>query len=227
MSGSDYQSHASRLNAKATAAHKAWVAGLNAEQRANLKRLKILDVDDDSHEVGGHSPMQTADIADSPLARCDPDYAALIDGEAGALADRFGVTYAIAEAILAHYGTTLAAALRTHEADLLSVVVGGLLSSKNVRIACGGLAFASGMVAANALGSQADYARSIGVSRTIISKSVKAWQRQLNLRPSNFQKSEAACETYSAVAKDRHWRKQKVSASELARRIKSNRRPKS
>ena len=95
------------------------------------------------------------------------------------------------------------------------MVVGGLLASKNVRIASAGLAFASSMASANGLGSQAEYSRRIGVSRTIISKSVIAWQRQLNLHTSPFQKSEAACATYSQVAKDHHWRTQKATAVKL------------
>ena len=223
MSGSDYQGHASRLHAAASAARKTWLSTLSPQQIENLKHLGVYEESEDTHEEGGHSPTQTADIADSPLASIDPDYAAAIDGEAGALADRMGVTMDMAKTILAWHADALAVALRTHEADLLSVVVGGLLASKNVRIACGGLAFASGMVAANGLGSQAEYARSIGVSRTIISKSVVAWQRQLNLPTSKFQKSEEACTTYAAIAKTKHWRSQKVTATELAKRLSSRR----
>ena len=217
----DYQNHATRQQAAAKKAHAAWVSGLTPEQRKNLSRLGVFESPDDSHEVGGHSPMQVADIADSPLARIDPDFAAAIDSEIEILADRFGVDLATAQKIIAWHAHDLATSLITREADLLAVVVGGLLASKNVRIASAGLAFASSMAAANGLGSQAEYSRSIGVSRTIISKAVKAWQRQLNLHTSPFQKSEAACETYSQVAKARHWRTRKVTAAALTAKLRT------
>jgi len=210
----DYQNHATRQHAVARSAYAKWTATLTPDQRANLSRLGVF-APDDSHEVGGHSPMQVADIADSPLARVDPDFAAAIDSEIEIIADRFGVNMATARKIAVWHAHDLATSLFTREADLLAVVVGGLLASKNVRISSAGLAFASSMASANGLGSQAEYSRTIGVSRTIISKSVKAWQRQLNLHTSPFQKSEAACETYSQVAKDQHWRTQKATAVKL------------
>jgi len=217
----DYSQHASRQQAAAKAAHAKWLCELSPEQRKTLTHLGVFDAPDDSHEVGGHSPMQLADIADSPIARVDPDIALALDTETEILADMFGVSLALAARILAWHAADVTHAMLTREADLLAVVVGGLLASKNVRIASAGLAFASSMAAANGLGSQAEYARSIGVSRTILSKSAKAWQRQLKLHTSPFQKSEAACATYSQVAKDRHWRNQKVTATALAGRLRT------
>ena len=217
----DYATHAARQQAAAKAAHAKWLCELSPEQRKTLARLGVFDAPDDSHEVGGHSPMQLADIADSPIARVDPDIAAALDTETEIIADQFGVDLPAAARILAWHAAAMAHAMLTREADLLAVVVGGLLASKNVRIASAGLAFASSMAAVNGLGSQAEYARSIGVSRTILSKSAKAWQRQLNLHTSPFQKSEAACTTYSAVAKARHWRKQKVTATALSERLRT------
>ncbi len=220
MSGSDYQSFAGRLHAKAKATHETWVKGLTPKQRENLRRLGVLDAAEDKHEVGGHAPNQQADAAESHHARTEIDIARHVDGDEGEIADLFDVPLSTARAILAWHQQRLEAALATHEADLLSVVVGGLLASKNVKIACAGLAFATDMAAANALGSQADYARLLGVSRTILSKSVKAWKRDLNLRTTPWQKSDEACATYSTVTKARHWRKQKVSAVELVKRLR-------
>jgi hypothetical protein len=219
MSESDYQSHASKLATKARLEHQKWVAGLTPKQRAKLASLGVLDAADDSHEVGGHAPTQTADIAESPLASFELDMAGELDGKAGPIADVFGIPLPLARRILAWHVQETAAALRTHEADMLGIVVGGLLASNNVQIAAAGLAFATGMDAANNLGTQAKYARKLGVSRTILSKSVKGWKRQFGLRTSHHQKSEAACATYSAVTKERHWRKAKTTASELFKRI--------
>ena len=217
----DYQTHATRQQAAAKLAHAEWLKTLTPEARKTLQRIGVLEAPDDSHEVGGHSPMQMADIADSSIARTDPDFAARIDRPVEIIADQFGVDLAHAREILDWHHQALDEAMHSRESDLLTVVVGGLLASKNVRIASAGLAFASGMAAANGLGSQAEYSRSIGVSRTIISKAVKAWQRQLHLHTSPFQKSEEACETYSQVAKSRHWRNQKVTAAALADRLNS------
>jgi hypothetical protein len=192
---------------------------LTPKQRAKLAKLGIDVPADDSHEVGGHAPTQTSDFAESPLARVESNIVDELDGPAGPIAERFDVPIDMARQILEWHAAGIEAALRSHEAELLSVVVGGLLASKNVRITAGGLAFAAGMEAANNLGSQAQYARRLGVSRTILSKSVKTWKRDLNLRTTVWQKSDAACETYASVTKERHWRKAKTTATELARRL--------
>lgn len=219
MSNSDYGAHAARLNTAARSAHEKWIESLTPDQRANLRRLGVLDPADDSHEVGGHSPTQLADVAESHLARTEIDLAAELDGHAGPIADRFDIPLHVAREILDWHVAGVEASMRTHEADLLSIVVGGLLASNNIKIAAAGLAFAGGMEAANGLGSQAQYARKLGVSRTILSKAVRSWAEQLNLRTNVWQKTPEACATYSAVAKARHWRKAKVSATELFKRI--------
>ena len=211
--------HAARLNEKAKAAHESWVKSLTPEQVGNLRRLGVLEPPNDTHEVGGHSPTQVADLADTPLVGFTPDIAADIDGMDDILADQFGVPHVTAKAILAWHQQTLIETLRTREADLLSIVVGGLLAAKNIRIASAALAFASNMAAANGLGCQAEYARKLGVSRTIMSKAVLSWKRQFGLLQSPYQKTEEACATYSEVAKQKHWRKAKVSAVSLAQKL--------
>jgi len=216
----EYFAHAARLNDRAKAQHKEWVTTLSPEQRKNLQSLGVLDAPDDNHEVGGHAPTQTSDMAESSLCRVDIDFAAQIDGQAGQIADDFDVSYQQAEKILAWHLAEVSGAIRSYDADLLSIVVGGLLSSKNIRIAAAGLAFASQMSVANSLGSQAEYSRKIGVSRTILSKSVKAWKKALRLRTNIWQKSDEACETYSAKAKEKHWRSTKATASALIKLLK-------
>jgi hypothetical protein len=219
MSDPDYGHHASRLHARAKAEHDKWVKGLSPEVRKKLEGMGVLEAPEDSHEIGGHSPFQSSDIAESPLARVDIDFAAQADGEAGELADLFDISMETANKMLQWHQAKVDSSLQTHEADLLSVVVGGLLSSGNIKISAAGLAFASNMDAANGLGNQATYARSLGVSRSILSKSVKGWRRHLNLRPSPWQKSDEACATYSALAKEKHWRRTKTSAVELMSRL--------
>jgi hypothetical protein len=215
----EYQTHASRLHEKAKQEHQTWLKSLTADQLENLRRLGVLDAPDDSHEVGGHSPAQVSDLADTSLVGFTPDLAGEIDGMAEILADELGIDESVARKFLAWHEKTLAETLRTREADLLSIVVGGLLAAKNISIAAGSLAFAANMAAANGLGCPAEYARRLGVSRTILSKAILAWKRQFGLLPSPYQKTEEACATYSEVARKKHWRKAKVSASALAKRL--------
>lgn len=226
MGDCEYLAKARRLHSRAVAAHAEWVAGLSVEQRAEMLALGVLAGPEDSHEVGGHSPAQLGDIADSALASVEFDPADVIDEHAETLADEFGITLPLARRILEWHLEGVEAALRIHEADLLAIVVGGLLASDNVRIATAGLAFATGMAATSGLGTQAQFARSAGVSRTIVSRSTLAWKRQFNLRANVGQKSDEACATYSAVNRERHWRKQKVSASLLSEKLLQLRRTK-
>lgn len=218
---SDYSAHAARLQKSAVTAHKEWVAGLSPEARKNLQDLGVDVPPDDNHEVGGHAPSQQGDMAESSLSKVDIDFAAAVDGEAGAIADQFGLSYEQAEAILKWHQAEAAASARSHDADLLSIVVGGLLSSRNIKISAAGLAFASQMNVANGLGCQAQFARTLGVSRTILSKSVKGWRKALGLRVTIWQKSDEACATYSEVATKNHWRSTKATASHLMERLNS------
>lgn len=217
----EYLAHAARLQERAKREHESWLKSLSPEQVQNLRRLGVLDAPDDSHEVGGHSPAQVSDLADTSLVGFTPDFAEEIDGLADTLADELGVSGSVARRFLAWHQKTLTETLRTREADLLGIVVGGLLAAKNIRIASAALAFASNMAAANGLGSQAEYARKINVSRTIMSKAVLAWKRQFDLIPSPYQKTDEACATYSEVAKKKHWRRAKVSAVALAQKLNS------
>lgn len=222
----EYEAHASRLQKRAKAEHTAWLATLTFEQRKKLRALGVLDAPDDSHEVGGHSPWQAHDMADSSAASIPADLSAL-DDPTDLLAEELGLPPEVARKILAWHEDRLRDALRSHEADLLGIVVGGLLASNNVRVASAGLAFATNMAAANGLGCQADFARKLGVSRTILSRAVVEWQRTLGMPTSPFQKSEKACRTYSTTGKASHWRTKKVNAIHLAKRLNALFRPQS
>lgn len=209
----DYHSHRRRLHETATTTHREWVAGLDAKQRKKLQDLGVLEPADDSPEVGGHSPYQVNDVADTPLASIDPDIAKEVDDAISQLADDFKVPLETARALFSWHAEQTAAAVREHEGDLLSIVIGGLISSQNIRISAGALAFATELDALNGIGSQAAYARKLGVTRSALSKAVKGWRRSLGLRRNAHQKSAAACESYSENGKNNHWRKQKVTAS--------------
>lgn len=216
----DYESHRRRLQQEAEAAHRAWIRKLTPAQRAKLKSLGVLDPPDDSSEVGGHSPWQEVDAAESPLAKVDFDPSESLDSAASLLAERFGIPEPTAAAILQWHTKATEDALIRRQSDLLAIVVGGLIASKNIKIASAGLAYAAQLDAVNGLGCQAEYARSLGVSRSALSKSTRAWERDLGLQKSPHQKSAEACQTYSEIGKTNHWRTQKVSARALLARLR-------
>lgn len=213
------ESHRASLHRAATQAHADWLAKMSPEERAHLKTLGLDRPPEDSNEVSGHSPYELKDFAESPQCRTEIDVAALIDTPAEILAETHGLTIPQALALIAWCKSEIASAIRTHEAHLLQVIVGGLLAAKNPKLSAAGLAFAANLSALNGLGSQSEYAKDNSVSRSAISKIVKAWQRALGLRASAHQKSEKACAAYSSAATQHHWRNRKASASELVRKL--------
>lgn len=212
----DYDEHARNLQARAEKAHTEWLASMPAAQRRRLQSLNLDTPPDDDTEVGGHSPYSLHDIADTPLARIDPDYAAEIDQPHETLADEFNITDTQARAFLTWHYAAVTAAVDREKANYLQLIVGGLLSSKNPKLNAAGLAFAANLAALNGLPCQREYARQNHVSAQAISKVVTGWQRALSLRPSAHQKSAQACETYSRVGKARHWRARPVTATSAA-----------
>ena len=215
----EYATHARDLHARAKAAHREWVAKLTPKGRAFLERAGLLAPPEDSTEVGGHSPWQSLDAAESPSARTVPDPTEC-DTPAERIAEAFDIPLPLATRILDWHELATRDAIYQSQSDLLAIVVGGLLAAKYVRISTAGLAFAANLAATNNLGTPAKFARSLRVSRSALSKSTKAWQRQLQLEPSPHQKSAEACEVYSRIGRTNHWRKQKVSASALLSRLR-------
>ncbi|MES2923130.1 MAG: hypothetical protein V4819_16355 [Verrucomicrobiota bacterium] len=201
-----YDEHARSLHSKARDAYPAWLAGPTPDERRRAESLGVTLPPDDDAEVGGHSPYSITDIGEIPLARVDVDYAAAIDQPHDILADDFNITAEKATAILAWHQRETQAAVEIEKANYLQLIVGGLLSSKNPKLNAAGLAFANNLAILNGLPCQREYARQNHVSPSAVSEIVKQWQVTLGLRPSAHQKSEKACDTYSAVGKTRHWR---------------------
>lgn len=212
----DYDEHARNLHSRATAAHVEWLASMSPGERQRVKALHLDAPPDDDNEVGGHSPYSLNDIADTPLARIDPDFALEIDQPHEILAEEFGLTSDQARQLLTWHAREVTAAVDREKANYLQLIVGGLLSSKNPKLNAAGLAFAAGLAALNGLPCQREYARQNHVSAQAVSKVVTGWQRALNLRPSAHQKSAQACETYSHVGKTRHWRARPITATSAA-----------
>lgn len=224
----DYLRHSRSLHNQAATAHAAWIASMSPAERKKVREMNLESYGDDNSEVGGHSPFNISDIADSPIARTDTDYAAAIDLPDEIFADRFGVTRTQAAAILTWHESTTATAVEREKAAYLQIIVGGLLSSKNPKMNAAGLAFAANLDALNGLPCQRQFARENHVSPSAVSKVVKQWQTALGLQPSAHQKSEKACQTYSITGKESHWRDRPVTAASvksLLARIKPAKNP--
>ena len=212
-----YDDHARKQQAAASKAHTEWVATLSQKERQQLERMGLESAPIDDHEVGGHSPYSLSDIADTPLARTDTDYALQIDQPHEILADELGLTGDQARRLIGWHSREVKAAVDKEKANYLQLIVGGLLSSKNPKLNAAGLAFANNLGALNGLPCQREYARLNHVSPSAISKVVKGWQEALGLHPSAHQKSESACQTYSEVGKNNHWRDRSFKASMATR----------
>ena len=220
-----YEDHRRRQHAMAAQEYASWIAGMSPTEREKIKALALEHFPDDDNEVGGHNPFAGSDMAESPLARIETDIASAIDTPAEELAEFFNISLELANRILSWHDDKVKSSIRSHESQFLGIIVGGLLSSNNPKLAAAGLAFAAGLDALNGLGCQREYARRNGLSPSAVSKVVKAWQRGLNLHPSAHQKSESACQTYSSVGKTRHWRNQRFSngsATRLLSKLKTN-----
>lgn len=217
----NYDSHARALHNRAKQAYATWLASASPEEREKIRNMGVETPPDDNNEVGGHSPYSLSDIADSPLAKCDPIIAT--DEPEDTMADEFGISPEIARKILSWHSFQIDIAVQQEKANYLQIIVGGLLSSKNPKLNAAGLAFAANLAALNGLPCQREFARQNHISASAISKVVRAWSKALDLRPSAHQKTNEACEVYSHIGKQGHWRSKKVSsasASELLRKLR-------
>lgn len=218
---STYESHRRKQADEARKAHAEWVANLSGPERARLKSADLLDYSDDDGDVGGHSPWSPGDIADSDLASYIPDDPT--DSPEAEIADAFGIPIETARRILEWHREKVADAIRGQLAHQLSLIVGGLLSSRNAKLSAAGLAFAANLAALNGLGCQRTFAKRIRVSPQAVSKVVGAWRDMLHLKPSVHQKSEEARKAYSAKGFQDHWRHRKAapatSATDLLARL--------
>jgi hypothetical protein len=202
------------------------MAKMSPQDRLKLRNFNLESPPEDSMEVGGHSPFSLQDIADTPMAKCDP--VAANDSEAEELADMFSLSISQATRLLAWHHAEIESATRREKANYLQIIVGGLLASKNPKLNSAGLAFAANLAALNGLPCQREYARQNHISASAISKVVRSWQRSLDLNPSAHQKSEHACKVYAHVGKTRHWRNKKVkaaTATELLQRLQKKSKP--
>ncbi len=215
----DYETHASRLQKKAEEAHSLWLSTLTPEQYQQALHHGVVDRPKDSHKVGGHSPDQKKDLAESPRASIEIDIAEEIDGLAPQIADMFDVNIDTAEKIAKWHESLINQSSIQHQAEIIQNIVAGLLSTKNPKLAAAAIAFATKLDALNGL-NQTQFAEENNISRSAVSKCTKHWQRALGVRPSAHQKSEEACQSYRRSATESHWRNKRFKVSNILAQIK-------
>jgi hypothetical protein len=96
------------------------------------------------------------------------------------------------------------------KAEQLTRVVGFLIKPcGNLRVIVRSLALATGLAELNGTHSQAEEARKLGVTRSLISYYVTAWADLLGIEVFNFRKASSSRETYRAAQK-KAWAKRKT-----------------
>lgn len=115
-------------------------------------------------------------------ASYEPDMSDLIDQEREILADRYGVSLIVADAIIADR--------RGYQyrdvAAILGRIIGVLISAQNPSVMVHALALAAGLDQLNGVHSEAEVARKLGVTRALLSHYVVAWRDVLSGRNYSF-----------------------------------------
>lgn len=207
MSESDpYASRQMVANAEHRQDFATWFSSLPEDQKEALRRQKI--------DSGGASyTVFKTDVGDMNLEESSAASVSIdmgtLDPLHAQLMERYSIPESVARAIALWHMSEVEREAISYKAFLLQRLIGGFLLADNPKLSAAGLAYAAGLATLNGMGSQAKYARLIGVTRAAVSKMTKFWSRQLELRPSSFMKSAEACEKYAQIGKTKHWRNKK------------------
>jgi hypothetical protein len=131
-----------------------------------------------------------------------PDFASEIDSEVEIIADRYGVSLEQAAEILRER----VHAQRQCEAFVLGRIIGLLLQGNNLPVMVHALALAAGLDQLNGAHSEAEVARKLGVTRSLLSHYVVGWRDLLSGKSFEFdvlkfRKRNATRKTYAEQAK--------------------------
>ena len=163
---------------------KAWIAGLDPDERARLEAEGILSP---SLPGRANGVMLDGDLADSSVASEEPDLAAEIDGEKDEAAR--------AEA----------------RADVLAAFCARIRCCDNPLLMFDAACFATGVASLDGC-SQSELARRHGVTRAAFSKLATQWVKTFNLPPSRGMKSKKARQKYSRLTRQK-WHERKYRQS--------------
>jgi hypothetical protein len=184
----DYNRRAQAHHREYTAAWNQWWDSLTQDERDEATKLGLDEPLQDSSRASGHAPGEDRDAAESPLARTGFDFKA-VEAPVSAAAPN-----------------TSNAWLHSDVAVTMQRVVGMLISSDNAKVSVIALAFAMNLDALNGLGSIREAARKIGLSPEALSKKKREWERELDIPPNAFAKSDAAKRALSIAQQTKHWK---------------------
>lgn len=120
-------------------------------------------------------------MSSNPDSYC-VDMADEIDSAFEIIADEYGVSLETAQRIIADRDR----AVRTSDAEVLGNIIGMLLSAGTNPVILHSLALASGLGHLNGIKSEADVARQLGVTRSLVSHYVIGWRDILSGKTSSF-----------------------------------------
>ena len=135
------------------------------------------------------------------LASYEHDYAADIDKPHEILADRYGVSLAVARQIIKDNESNKT----EQDALVIGQVIGLLMASKNLPVMVHALAIAAGMDQLNGAKSEKEIADKLGVSRALLSHYVVGWRDSLSGNQYQFditkiRKNNSTRDTYAKQA---------------------------
>jgi hypothetical protein len=200
MNGDEYAQGATERDAGYRTAYATWVAGLSPEDRKTLERRKLLAPDLGTSLGGAAAADRSRDAAEAPEASVTVDMALLFDTVPDFLREKMGLTLGQAVLVSEWHGSIVKVHGVAYQAWLVGKLVAGLLNAENVRLAAGGLAFATNLDGLNGMSTMTAWARKTNLSRAAVSKTTKWWQRELKMVRSVHMKSARACTNYSRAA---------------------------
>lgn len=206
----EYEQHRLKQLQQAQKEFDAWLSTLPASEREKAKHLRPSD---DTCSSGHAFPEDPSIYAIEAAS----DYS---ENPIDEIAEKFDIPTQLAKQIHDWHNAQIRNEQISTQATLLQTIIGALLSSKNPKMAAAALAFAAGLHSLNGIHSQAEYAASLNLTRSALNKSVRAWKRILNLKPSAYTKSEAAHAKLIDRNKKTHWRKQEASATNILAALK-------
>lgn len=203
--GDAYLEHVKRQNLVYLIAYEEFERSLTPEDRrmAGMAAAPLLE----TSVTHGMSPI--CDLSESAVETHPVNMAQACDKLEEILAEQFDVPLETARRIARWHTSVVERESDERKAAVIARIAGTFLSAGNAKLTSAGLAYAAGLDALNGLGTMAEYAATIGVSRQAVSKVAKQWQAELSLPASVHMRDEEACETYAAVQTTNHWRKQK------------------
>lgn len=175
---------------------KNWLDGLEP-----LERVKIQD--------SLKTPGAFATVEDEVLQAIPQDDAFDVDREEWKLAEELCLSLEQAERVLAWHKRTLEREIVWAKAEQLNLIVGFLCKpSKNLKALVRALALATGLAELNGTHSQAEVARELKVTRSLISYYVTSWADLLKIGVFKFRKTQRSRAVFSKAQKE-SWSKRK------------------